>query len=79
MSEPQSLDKLLRQAADIRLDTIRRKALYPDAQAMRSKIAEIRIRRAAVPLEQANTDVEHLLHYIDLLHKTITDLRKETG
>ena len=61
------------EAVNLKVDMIRRQALYPDLAAMEKQTAKIRLARAAIPLNEADKDVEHLLHHIDMLNK---ELRK---
>ena len=61
------------EAANLQVEIIRRRALYPDLSAMEKRTAQIRRERAAIPINEADQDVEHLLHHIDMLNK---ELRK---
>ena len=61
------------EAVNLQVEMIRRKALYPDLTAMEKRTAQIRRERAAIPINEADQDVEHLFHHIDMLNK---ELRK---
>ena len=59
------------EGVNIQLDMIRRQALYPDLTAMEKRTAQIKRERAAIPINEADQDVEHLLHHIDMLKKEL--------
>lgn len=64
------------EAVNIKVDMIRRQALYPDLTAMEVQTAKIRLAAASTPINEVNKDIDHLLHHIDMLNK---ELRKMTA
>jgi hypothetical protein len=76
-SQNVALDALqcsLTEGVNLLIEKHRRLALYPDLAAMEKHTRVIQQRQASIPINDANKDVEHLLHHVDMLNR---ELRKK--
>ena len=69
----EGLQRASAEGANILLEQCRIRALYPDLDAMEKRTKIISRRQAAIPINEADKDMEHLLHHIDMLKKELRE------
>lgn len=68
-----NLRTLQQEAVAIQVESIRRRAMYPDLAAMDKRTSQISMAQASLPIAQTDDEKVHLLRHIYMLRK---ELRK---
>lgn len=69
----EELQKARAEGVNLLIDIQRRRALYPDLPSMEPRTRAIMFEQAALPVNEADSDIMHLLYHIDMLKKALRE------